>query len=424
MSRKYCVWCVGVVFVVAFGGCAAADSASVDGDRLDAGGDRKVEGPTDAQSEADVTKDVTQDTNVGTGGVGGTGGTSDSGNGGSAGVGATSGGGGSSHAGAGGDAEGGGGASTGGTGGFGGVSSGGTAGAGGNTSECTPNTTEDKSCGTCNSGKSTRVCDSSGIWGAWGACAGENTGFPYKPNTNTPVCPPYHRPAVFFSPHADDESIGMAGALQQHVEAGRQVFVELMSHGTATSILKNNVLGNGKTCPWHPGKHEYTLTPEQFGKARVAEFTAAVASLGVTGIYVSDFPDSAVKASDVKTRIDWWIATKSSEMALKGVAGRNDPGSGGFYHNDHVAMWDALISSGFKDIRGYLIYHYTSNAGTGFVTASVTSYLPGKKKALDAYKKWDPASGRYGIGYHSVPDLIDKAATTSYEYVVKPELLP
>src|SRR5437870_5729498 len=55
--------------------------------------------------------------------------------------------------------------------------------------------------------------------------------FPFDVATGAPVCPPYTRPAVFFSPHQDDESLGMSGSIAAEVAAGRQVFLELMTGG-------------------------------------------------------------------------------------------------------------------------------------------------------------------------------------------------
>src|SRR4051812_34135171 len=50
-----------------------------------------------------------------------------------------------------------------------------------------------------------------------GACAGGERDFPLDVATRAPVCPPYAQPAVFFSPHQDDESIGMSGSIAAEV---------------------------------------------------------------------------------------------------------------------------------------------------------------------------------------------------------------
>lgn len=45
-------------------------------------------------------------------------------------------------------------------------------------------------------------------------------------------------PAIFYTPHQDDESLGMAGAIVEHIEAGRPVFLVLLTDGKP-SACKN-----------------------------------------------------------------------------------------------------------------------------------------------------------------------------------------
>lgn len=399
MSTNNVVRYVGAIFVIAFAGCTFSDMGNAVKDPFDAGADRKLEGSEDGRSGIDATENVSEDASVVMGGMGGT-----------------------SEAGAGGQAEGGGGASTGGIAGSGGIASGGTAGTGGEPTECTPNATEEKYCGVCFSGKSTRICDKSGNWDKWGDCEGEVTDYPHEPTKDGVVCPEYIEPAVFFAAHPGDESIAMAGAIRHQVKLGHHVFVELLTHGESTQVRK--VLNDNNKCGWHGGKHVYSLTGDEIGKAFVAEFIAAVISLGVKGIYISNFPDGKLQAADVKKRVDWWIATGSKGLSLKGIAGGNDRLSDDSFDNDNRAVWDALLSSGFKNTRGYFVNHYISNKGVGALENKLGPYLHTKRIALDAYKLWNPAIKRYGIGYHSKLELIDKAWSTDGEYYIDPWVKP
>ena len=45
-------------------------------------------------------------------------------------------------------------------------------------------------------------------------------------------------PAVFYAPHKDDEAIRMAGAIRQHKEAGRPVYLVLLTSGANRSLLE------------------------------------------------------------------------------------------------------------------------------------------------------------------------------------------
>lgn len=234
------------------------------------------------------------------------------------------------------------------------------------------------------------------------------------------VCPPYERPAVFFSPHPDDESIGMAGAIVNHIEAGRTVFIELMTHGDASGVRTR--LADTNTDAWHAGAHNYTLTATEFGNARVREFLEAAEKLGVDGVFVSDFGDGNLTTTEVAGRISFWTTRNDMGLSLKGTVGSQDPRSeGGAAHADHQAVWDALNASGHSDVRGYLVYHHGVGAGTFSSSVMLSANQCGKKQnAIASYKVWSPNAGRYAIGYHSTPDLFDNAGESCLEYVVVP----
>src|SRR6266571_3765523 len=91
-----------------------------------------------------------------------------------------------------------------------------------------------------------------------GTCGGV-TGYPVCPaDTSVSICPPYTNPLVFFSPHPDDETLGMAGAIRAAKAAGRTVIVELMTHGEGSGGC--GIFPDATTC----------------GNARVNEFTESL----------------------------------------------------------------------------------------------------------------------------------------------------
>lgn len=273
----------------------------------------------------------------------------------------------------------------------------------------------------CGTGVQSRQFYPGNGWTRWSRCEG-GPAFPVTPGTTNLVCPPYNNPAVFMAAHADDETIGMAGAIREHVLAGRDVFLELMTHGDKSAVFER--LDDGLSHPWHPGVHEHPMTRQEFGNARTREFVDAATRLGVTGIRVNDFGDGggSLTVAEVTTRIDFWIAEGGSGLSMKSTAGANDPTTAfGVPASDHAAIWNALVASGYPDIRAYLIYHYTLGYGTGFSTVPLSPALcAAKSDAIDAYRVWDPANGRYAIGNHSVASLLNAAESACEEYIVFP----
>jgi LmbE family N-acetylglucosaminyl deacetylase len=249
------------------------------------------------------------------------------------------------------------------------------------------------------------------------------TDFPFDVATRTPVCPPYTRPAVFFSPHQDDESLGMSGSVAAEVAAGRQVFLELMTGGQESAV--RTTLANGGRESWHPGTHTYSLTIAQFSLARTKEFLDAAARLHVTGVFLNGFQENHLTPDQVTRRIDFWKRWGGDGLSLHGTAGAEDPGSGTTGpHPDHVAVWTALNQSGVRDVTGHLIYQYRTHLGTYDERVDFTGVCGARRNALAAYKVWNPSQGRYAIGYHSVRTLFDSSAADCAEYLLHKRRIP
>ncbi|MFO0761326.1 MAG: PIG-L deacetylase family protein [Byssovorax sp.] len=252
-----------------------------------------------------------------------------------------------------------------------------------------------------------------------GDCAGGDRGLPIDPRSGEPICDVGSSPAVFFSAHPDDESIGMAGAILEARAAGRLVFIELMTHGEKSAARAR--LDDGLTDTWHPGIHHHPMSEAAFGEARVREMRDAAVRLGVTGVVINDFPNGALTRAEVLGRIETWLARGLPCLSLAGTAGPQDPTTaGGEPHPDHIAVWDALIASGHPDVRGFLVYDHGHHAGHPNIVVSIAPYCAQKAFALDAYRVWAPQRGRYGVGFHSVRTLIEIAQEDCIELVVTP----
>ena len=296
--------------------------------------------------------------------------------------------------------------------------------------------------------------------------------------------------AIYYAPHQDDEAIGMAAGIREHIDAGRPVWLVLMIKGDNSGMVP--ILNGTEKCtvPWlhgkadpyyHTGADVVNLTPEQVGWARITEFTSSARKLGVKEVFVVNDSAGVPEASctnstpndmaDVIRRFERLAYAKTgvrpSHKLASGLyddyydASRNPPQW--ILNDSHRAEWEAAHSiyancantanpscatststnCCINDFLFYRVYRYWgANSGcsgggnqqcTGVsscITAPAPALLlptsalspPGnaqgktrldwKREALDEYKRWDPAAGRYAVGYHSVWDLIDTAGAT------------
>ncbi|MBP2473894.1 LmbE family N-acetylglucosaminyl deacetylase [Crossiella equi] len=238
-------------------------------------------------------------------------------------------------------------------------------------------------------------------------------------------------PAIFYAPHQDDESIAMAGAIREHKDAGRPVHLVLLSRGENGGLIDvlNGNCGLGADCPSGDPGHRVALTLDDVVAARTAEFTAAAHALGVDSVTVLDHPDSAW------TDYDGFVAhvratIRDFERRYPGashklVSGRRDTIHGQDPtepNKTHAACRDAAESlrGEISDFRFYWVYGYTypPELRTAHHVLDLTPrWLARKRAALAQYRVWDPARGRYALGYHSVRFMIDPAAQDPHEYV-------
>jgi LmbE family N-acetylglucosaminyl deacetylase len=286
--------------------------------------------------------------------------------------------------------------------------------------DCTGRECGDDGCGgSCGSCGADEVC-SDGVCACDPAdCACGAPGWPVDPATGANVCPPYSRPAVFFSAHPGSFALGMAGGIAEHVDAGRDVFVEILTHGESSSVRTR--LGDGGSCSWHSGSHNLSLGTTAFGAARVAEALDAAARLGVRGVVVSDLGDGNLTSVEVAARVNWWLGGGHSGLALKGSEGVTDVRtSGGSAHPDHAAVHAALGSSGHGDVRRYFLYHHVVGQASPDRTSDISPWSADKSNAVSAYELWSPASGRYAVERHSWEELLLAVKASPYEYIDVP----
>lgn len=254
-------------------------------------------------------------------------------------------------------------------------------------------------------------------------------------------------PAVFLTPHPDDETLSMGAAIAYHVERGRDVHVVSVARGESSGARRMINADDGFGGPvysgyWysaHPesgGFHDPVaegygrLSVEEFADARVVELTAACADLGVpaSNVHVLLDPSGARYddgyASTVESGPIWEGAVRAVIWSL-----RNDPVLAALpapiswktmtaYDTSaaHAAIGAALHAlrrdPRFADARYYVKVNdrpalsrnrYVLAAGYRADNASECARLTAQRAALQ-YARWSPPYGRFAIGYHSVYD--------------------
>ncbi|KGC03581.1 glcNAc-PI de-N-acetylase family protein [Burkholderia multivorans] len=236
-------------------------------------------------------------------------------------------------------------------------------------------------------------------------------------------------PAIFYSPHQDDEAIGMAGGIAEHKDAGRPVYLVLLTNGVNDDLL---TLANSKL----QSNSLPTITMEQMMWGRRSEFVASAQAMGVDRTFIVNiaqgFDDrepynSATYAGFVQrvvSTIEYFESQypgASHKLASDESCTTCSPPGPNLTHQACCEAGRAVLAKGaITDFRFYRIYEYLKPVGsrTGQYTVQLSSsWMTRKRKALDQYKMWDPAAGRYGLGYLSVPTLIDAAYSDAREFV-------
>ena len=208
--------------------------------------------------------------------------------------------------------------------------------------------------------------------------------------------------SVFYSPHQDDESLFMALAIANRVAAGDTVYVVCMTQGS-TSAIFGLLNGTGGVCSWHGVTHNFGLSSGQFIAARDAEFAAACGVLSATNETAASRPDSgaltqAFAESTMRAYATLYPNARHATISWRDV------------HPDHIACGNALkalVTANDVPTTRAKFYlrneQQAGNAGTMEDNALAATAIA----ALEEYKVYVPGSGRYGIGYHSVPTLMD-----------------
>lgn len=242
------------------------------------------------------------------------------------------------------------------------------------------------------------------------------------------------RPVLFYTTHADDETLNMGITIAKHVAAARPVHVVLMTRGRVTGALAmiNGTAYSGYWKATHvPAFEGYSpITKEQLEDARVREFKNACACLGVpqSNLHIEYLDDPATGET----------VTKAEAKAVMQNYVNAYPDADHYalsYHDvhaDHAACGQALqelyTEGKIANAVRFLISMATRN---DYESRGAT--IPGWKdiptdatitnrliNACRCYAAWSPTVGSYAIGYHSVASQFDKLLADPFHYIHLP----
>jgi len=205
---------------------------------------------------------------------------------------------------------------------------------------------------------------------------------------------------IWYIPHPDDETIGMAGAIQRSQAQNRRNIIIFFTRGgrTLSAYMQGLNIGKIKT-------------------SRMSEAKLALTTLGIPAndITFFDFEDGAVGVEGALA------VMRAYHDKYPGAAHRTvsytDP------HPDHKALALALAQLQREhpelDVAFYRVYIYNKpleNRLNDRVAREPVPSLSAKAAAISAYTKTSTSDGRYAVGAMSVPKLLVNSATDPYEY--------
>lgn len=231
--------------------------------------------------------------------------------------------------------------------------------------------------------------------------------------------------AIWHIPHPDDETLGMAGAILAEAAAGRRNVVVIYTGGGASAV--RHVVNGLIYCTLHQRYHKpevegyEPLSVADFTRARLVETLAALEVLGVAreDVWAVGMTDGALQVNAALTIMR--ALDRRFPDAVHRTTSLSDT------HADHRRLARALYLSVEErkaagketDARFYGVYQYgldPDRRGHGKLTVPVDD--PDRKRAaLAEFAVWRPEEGRFALGMHSVPRLLEEAASDPYEYV-------
>lgn len=234
--------------------------------------------------------------------------------------------------------------------------------------------------------------------------------------------------ALFTFAHPDDETLAAGVSIAEHVAAGQDVHLLLVTRGKASSVrAKLNATSPTPSSWWgvmhdpavegyaNPNPLVEALDMDAFGEARFSEYQAATNAMksglpGTLTLHEAGLPDGGVTVFDAQNA----ILAVCDEIApglpvrLKGHTWVPQLDA----HPDHIAIGAAIKQLGtdnpsrFNDRRHYLLPGYWTDpdlslVGEAWDLPSDAGVSARAVNAARAYGAWAPDVGRFAIGHHS-----------------------
>ncbi len=237
-----------------------------------------------------------------------------------------------------------------------------------------------------------------------------------KPNTRQTM--------LFFAPHQDDELLTLGAYAQRAILDGADAHVVLCSDGAKSYV--RGLLADGQTCDKHEGSHSYELDEAAFSDARYREFQASCRAIGYRPSRIHFAPkrtvDGSLSKDEAHDIISWFLAIypDAEVCTLSPLVGESQ-------HRDHRHLGEAALEL-FREgrmrslklfVEPYCLDAFRSeNPGIELerVAADDKKAAARLSDAILQYCLWDPANGRYAIGYHSVTNEFDDFMRTPASY--------
>lgn len=204
---------------------------------------------------------------------------------------------------------------------------------------------------------------------------------------------------VFYIPHQDDEALTFGVGIMNHIKAGFQVHVVLLTDGSASNVRK-----------------KMDMTPAEFTQARNKEFALSMKSMGVktSNIEYKGFKDSQLTVSQVESVIKTY--EKKYPKARHKTFSYTDSGNHD-HSNAGIALKNVQKSKITSDAR-YYVRRGDSPKGLRLTTERYNKVYNTNMKAVSkAYSVVDEKNGFYGIGRKSVKksfESFDKLPLSRY----------
>ncbi|MFD8705320.1 PIG-L deacetylase family protein [Kitasatospora sp. NPDC059648] len=131
-------------------------------------------------------------------------------------------------------------------------------------------------------------------------------------------------PATFYSPHQDDEALGLAGSILEHKAAGRPVYLVLVSRGenpNLATVMNTDPCPNVPAHPCAAGGHHGLNWPTDGASmivpGRTSEFMASAAAIGVDKVINFQMSDSVWQGAEPFKQFTANVKLKIAALAAK-----------------------------------------------------------------------------------------------------------